>query len=114
MRVFEDESKPPDSMERRWTVTTWDGKTEELFYVPKHWHEFHDEHTEILEGKLNIFINDKWHVVTPETGKVVIPRGIVHGFLGEKGTKMTLKEFVYPGGDYKVACVLSLRDSLNQ
>jgi mannose-6-phosphate isomerase-like protein (cupin superfamily) len=106
MRIYEDLSKGPSDMERRWTETTWDGESAELFSVPKHWHAHHDEHTEILEGKLNIFIGDRWHVVTPETGKVVVPRGVVHGFRGERGCRMRLKESVFPGGGYKIAWVL--------
>ncbi|PSN69666.1 hypothetical protein BS50DRAFT_674216 [Corynespora cassiicola Philippines] len=105
IRVYRDDSKTPDDNDHLWVTQTYDppSKDTPIWVVPLHWHQYHDEHLEILEGALNIYHHDKWHLVTPESGVVFAERGMVHGFKSIPGVRLVLKERVTPTGDYKVA-----------
>jgi hypothetical protein len=102
VRIFIDDSKSASSVEHRWTETTWEGKGS-VFSVPMHWHQYHDEYLEVLEGDLDIYYNGSWHRTSPMDGKIVVGRTEVHGFRGILGKRMVVKEAVDPVGDYKEA-----------
>lgn len=102
LRIFIDDSKPASSVEHRWTETTWEGRGK-VFSIPLHWHQYHDEHLEVLEGELDIYSDGSWHRTTPLDGKIVIKRTEVHGVKCVPGKTMVLKEAVDPVGGYKEA-----------
>ncbi|KAF2825527.1 hypothetical protein CC86DRAFT_371161 [Ophiobolus disseminans] len=102
LRIFVDDSKAGSSVDHRWTETTWEGKGS-LFSVPLHWHQYHDEHLEVLQGELDIYYDGSWHRTSPADGNIVVKRTKVHGFRGISGKRMVLKEAVDPVGDYKEA-----------
>ncbi|KAH7870379.1 uncharacterized protein C8R40DRAFT_1268070 [Lentinula edodes] len=51
---------------------------DDIFRVPSHWHEDHDEIMTIYEGRLKITLGGQTKVYTPESGEVFIPRGVPH------------------------------------
>ncbi|UZP46479.1 hypothetical protein NXS19_014291 [Fusarium pseudograminearum] len=83
-------------------VVTYDGtQGGEPFFVPPHWHKYHDEHITVLEGRVTMTLDGKSTVATPETGTMFIPRRSVHSFRGFPGEKAIVEERNQPSGDYK-------------
>uniref|UniRef100_A0A4E9DU38 Cupin type-2 domain-containing protein n=1 Tax=Gibberella zeae TaxID=5518 RepID=A0A4E9DU38_GIBZA len=83
-------------------VCTYDGTLGgEPFFVPPHWHKYHDEHITVLEGRMTITLDGKATVATPETGTMFIPRWSVHSFRGFPGEKTVFEERNQPSGEYK-------------
>ena len=68
----------------------------ELFYVPPHWHETHDEFLRVVEGKLQVTINGTANICSPEDGEIAVPKGTPHALLGLKGVRCTLEERTEP------------------
>ncbi|PTD02303.1 hypothetical protein FCULG_00011933, partial [Fusarium culmorum] len=83
-------------------VCTYDGTLGgDPFFVPPHWHKYHDEHITVLEGRMTITLDGKATVATPETGTMFVPRRSVHSFRGFPGEKTVFEERNQPSGEYK-------------
>lgn len=69
---------------------------DEIFRVPSHWHEDHDEIMTIYEGRLKITLGGQTKVYTPESGEVFIPRGVPHSIESFKGEACVASERTNP------------------
>ncbi|KAJ4478496.1 hypothetical protein J3R30DRAFT_3429819 [Lentinula aciculospora] len=69
---------------------------DDLFQVPLHWHEDHDEIMTILSGKLKITLGKETKVYTPESGDVFVRRGIPHAVESLKGIPCVSTERTNP------------------
>ncbi|KAJ3836369.1 hypothetical protein F5878DRAFT_643601 [Lentinula raphanica] len=56
-------------------VKTRGGADDDIFKVPLHWHEDHDEIITVLEGRLKVTLGKDTKVYTPESGEAFVPRG---------------------------------------
>ncbi|KIK51410.1 hypothetical protein GYMLUDRAFT_234117 [Collybiopsis luxurians FD-317 M1] len=72
------------------------GEDDDIFVVPPHWHESHDELITVLEGKLKVTIGSEVKVCTPESGTAFVPRGISHSLEGYKGVPSVFTERTNP------------------
>ncbi|THV05734.1 hypothetical protein K435DRAFT_712399 [Dendrothele bispora CBS 962.96] len=66
------------------------------FFVPKHWHETHDEIMRVVKGKLDIMLGSTWKTYTPEDGEVVIKKGVVHSLRAARGEETVFHERTSP------------------
>lgn len=55
----------------------------------------------VIEGRLEITIEDQTRTVTPGDGQVFIAKRQVHGLKSFKGERVVLEERTSPPGDYK-------------
>lgn len=62
----------------------------------------------VLEGRLEVTIEGKKQIITPDDGEVTIPALLVHGLQGFKGERMVMIEQTSPPGDYKARQVIKL------
>ncbi|KAJ3897978.1 hypothetical protein F5879DRAFT_673014 [Lentinula edodes] len=69
---------------------------DDIFRVPSHWHEDHDEIMTIYEGRLKITLGGQTKVYTPESGEVFIPRGVPHSIESFKGEACLASERTNP------------------
>lgn len=100
--MYEDTSKELGASGRFWTEVSYDGHaSSEVPDVFKHWHKHHDEWVEVLSGRVSIFRNGTWTTMTPQTGKLLVPRRTVHAFNFFKGEKAVARESTQPSGDFK-------------
>jgi len=85
-------------------VTSYVGGASKPFFIPPHWHELHDEHWEVLEGKIELYTDGVWTVYEAEPGKDIhIPRGVVHSARSLEGQAFRFREYAVafaplPGG----------------
>ncbi|KAF5392781.1 hypothetical protein D9757_001018 [Collybiopsis confluens] len=70
---------------------------DDIFYVPTHWHENHDEMICVLEGQLEVTLGKGVIICTPAKGDVVVPRGVPHSLKGIKGVACVFTERTNPG-----------------
>ena len=96
-----DRSQPEDSIDYRWTETHYDGAGN--FAIPLHWHKYHDEHLEVLEGRVEITVGEKTWIADSSNGVMIAPKRTVHGINFQKGVKTILKERTNPTGRFKEA-----------
>jgi len=69
---------------------------DDVFIVPSHWHQDHDEVMRVLEGKIKMTLGNQVTICTPETGDVFIPRGVPHSFESFKGVPCVATERTEP------------------
>ncbi|KAJ3886498.1 hypothetical protein GG344DRAFT_57324 [Lentinula edodes] len=69
---------------------------DDIFRVPSHWHEDHDEIMTIYEGRLKITLGGQTKVYTPESGEVFLPRGVPHSIESFKGEACMASERTNP------------------
>lgn len=69
---------------------------DEVFVVPPHWHDQHDEIMKIWEGKLKVTLGSEVMICTPETGDIFIPRGVPHSLESLKGEPVVFTERTNP------------------
>lgn len=102
-----DDSIPETDKLHNWSETTYDGQPGSFCpNIPNHWHKYHDEYMEVLEGTVTFTIDGKKTTVHAGSGEVLfVPRMAVHGFTFVKGVKTVLKEYTNPVGDFKEAYV---------
>lgn len=55
----------------------------------------------VIEGRLEMTIENKTRIVTPSDGQLFIARGQVHGLKSFKGERVVIEERTSPPGDYK-------------
>lgn len=97
-----DESQPADSVHSRWTETYYDGNPDgPVPEVPSHWHRYHDEHMQVVYGRVEFTCDGKTTVRGPEDGELVIPRLHVHGLRFLKGEAAMFTEKTNPTGTFK-------------
>lgn len=110
------DSLPSDDINNHWSETYYDG-AEGSFVpsVPPHWHKYHDEHMQVIKGRVELNHSGKTIVAKPGDDVYVIPRMDTHGFKFFKGEPTILKEFTNPAGNFKEAFFEDLLDdgSLN-
>ncbi|KAK7739781.1 hypothetical protein SLS53_005751 [Cytospora paraplurivora] len=101
MRILLDDTKPADSLDR-WIneVTCEGGPDSDTLVVPLHWHKYHSERSNVVEGRAEVTLDGKARVVTAGE-EIYIPAGVVHGIKGFKGERAVLRERADPPGDYK-------------
>ncbi len=102
MRFLIDHSKPEDSIDHAWNEATYDGKPDsDLLEAPGHWHKYHDEYMQVLEGRISFTLEGKTCVLSAGDPALKLPRGLVHSFKCFKGERATLKVCTDPAGDFK-------------
>ncbi|KAF5379639.1 hypothetical protein D9757_009183 [Collybiopsis confluens] len=69
---------------------------DDIFLVPLHWHENHDELITVLEGKIKVTLGQEVKICTPESGTVFIPRGTPHALESFKGIPAVVIESTNP------------------
>ncbi|KAF7187869.1 hypothetical protein HII31_10769 [Pseudocercospora fuligena] len=102
MRFMVDESKATDDLRHHWTETSYDGRPES--WVPdigSHWHKYHDEYMEILEGEIDFVLDGKAVTLHAGDPSLHIPKCHVHSFKFKAGVKSVLIERTDPVGDFK-------------
>ncbi|KAJ3735013.1 hypothetical protein DFJ43DRAFT_66019 [Lentinula guzmanii] len=72
------------------------GADDDIFQVPLHWHEDHDEIITVLEGKLKVTLGGETKVYTPESGEAFVPRGVPHALESFKGVPCVVTERTNP------------------
>ncbi|KAF8153187.1 hypothetical protein B0H34DRAFT_95874 [Crassisporium funariophilum] len=63
-----------------WTRFHVSASHDEIFDVPAHWHETHDEYIRVVQGRLEVSIGTETRVYVPSDGEAHIPKGTVHSF----------------------------------
>ncbi|KUJ14515.1 uncharacterized protein LY89DRAFT_736548 [Mollisia scopiformis] len=102
MRTFIDHSKPDESPEHNWVEVVYDGKEDsEVFAIPNHWHKYHDEIMEVLEGRMIFYLDGKELVTSAGDPPLFIARGHIHGFTAIKGERVRFTERTQPAGTFK-------------
>ena len=102
LRFFIDHSKPEDSIDHAWTEASYDGKADsDLLEVGAHWHKYHDEYMQVLEGRMSFTLEGKTTVLSAGDPALKLPRGHVHSAICFKGERTTVKERTDPAGDFK-------------
>ncbi|KAJ3721287.1 hypothetical protein C8R42DRAFT_84611 [Lentinula raphanica] len=82
-------------------VKTRGGADDDIFKVPLHWHEDHDEIITVLEGRLKVTLGKETKVYTPESGEAFVPRGVPHALESFKGEPCVVTERTNPSFDNK-------------
>ncbi|KAJ3967415.1 hypothetical protein EV361DRAFT_807305 [Lentinula raphanica] len=82
-------------------VKTRGGADDDIFKVPLHWHENHDEIITVLEGRLKVTLGKETKVYTPESGEAFVPRGVPHALESFKGEPCVVTERTNPSFDNK-------------
>lgn len=55
----------------------------------------------VIEGRLEMTVEDKTRIVTPGDGQLFIARRQIHGLKSFKGERVVIEERTSPSGDYK-------------
>jgi mannose-6-phosphate isomerase-like protein (cupin superfamily) len=101
-RFYVDDARDQDDIDSRHLEVIYDGKpSSPVFKVPPHWHTDHDEHWEMLEGRMIATIEGADIEMMVGGGKLVVPAGKVHCFRSIKGVPAVLKEQSAPPGPWK-------------
>ncbi len=58
--------------------------------LPKHYHPKQTETWWVISGEVTVHFDGEWKPFTPETGRIVVAPGIVHGFKNESGAEAHL------------------------
>lgn len=104
LHCFHDRSKPEGSIDKYWTESEYTGEPgTEPMVVPRHWHKYHDEYWEVLEGRVKVYTGGEEFVMTVGDPQRTTPRRTVHGLTAFKGERMVLKESTTPNGPFKEA-----------
>ncbi|CZR62972.1 uncharacterized protein PAC_12869 [Phialocephala subalpina] len=102
IRLFADHDAPGDSIEKFWSETSYDGKPgSDLFFIPPHWHKYHDEIFTLTKGRAAVTVEGKTTILAAGDKPVFIPRWHVHSFTSFEGEEMVLKERTDPTGPFK-------------
>ncbi|KUI61318.1 Quercetin 2,3-dioxygenase [Cytospora mali] len=101
MRLLLYSSEPETSL-KRWTneIVCDGGPDSDPLWIPLHWHKYHTEHITLIEGRVEITVGSKTHIVGPGE-ELQCPAGVVHAMKGFKGERMVLRESADPPGEYK-------------
>lgn len=66
---------------------------------PKHFHPHQSESFKVLSGELHLFEGKKLHILTPESEKVIIDKGVLHAFWNPMNSETVLHAEIYPPVD---------------
>ena len=69
--------------------------------LPKHYHPAQEEIWWVVSGEVRFHLDGEWLTLTPESGKVTVPPGTVHGLENESATETHLRAEVNPPLDLK-------------
>ena len=106
-----DDSQPADSIHHHWSETSYDGLPDSYVpEIPPHWHKLHDEHMEVVQGRVEFTADGKTVIAKAGDEVLTIPRMHTHSFKFFKGKATTLKEYTTPAGDFKESFFEDLLD----
>lgn len=72
-----------------------------MILIGSHWHKYHDEYMEVLEGCIEFTLEGKVTMLRPGDAPLRIPRMQVHSFKFLKGVPTVFTEKTDPAGDFK-------------
>lgn len=96
----------------RWSLVTYDPKPgdKNAFFVPPHWHDYHDEYWTVYEGRGKFTVDGKVVVVKAGDPTLKAARGLIHAIDGFEGEKFVFTEAQSPVGTYKEAYERQMAD----
>lgn len=64
--------------------------------LPKHFHPQQEEIWWVISGEASFHLDGEWRAITPDSGRVTVAPGVVHGLRNESGAETHLRAEVKP------------------